>query len=169
VDDKAWRQIKHLFLYIEGPLPPISRKGLKYLVLSSDGGQSSEPFEPCPCDLSYLTHLTIYDCSTEQQLSLMKAYNIGEDLEFTYMSSNPGYAALARTPRLKILSLKNLGINMPLHDCPELRTVQCDVLYSNEHDERRRLQSQDYIVMKSSDFRHITNPFNCDFCQNAQY
>jgi hypothetical protein len=65
---KLGGRIKHLSLYIEGTLPPISCKGLKCLALEGSRDQSRELFEPSPCDLSYLTHLAIYHFSTEQQL-----------------------------------------------------------------------------------------------------
>jgi hypothetical protein len=84
----------------------------------------------------------------------MKAYNIGENLDFMHMDSNPGYAALSRTPKLKRLSLANLGIDiLPLHVCPALQSVQYGALYCEELDEMKRLQSQGYIVMHSIDFR----------------
>jgi hypothetical protein len=161
---KLGDRIEHLRLCIEGTIPPISCKGLKCLVLEASRDQSRELLEPCACDLSYLSRLTIYDLSAEQQLSLMEAYNIGENLEFMYMNSSPGYAALSRTPKLKILSLYRLGIDMPLHVCPALRYV-CQYIYldSNlERDERKRLQSQGYIVMDSVAFYDETNRFICD-------
>jgi hypothetical protein len=144
---KLGDRIQHLRLRIRGTLPPISCRGLKYLVLDGSYDQSREPFEPCPCDLSYLTHLSINAFSTEQQLSLMEAYNIGENLEVMHMDSNPGYAVFSRTPRLKSLSLARVFIDMPLHVCPELRTVKYTTLHSNlERNERARLQSQGYDV-----------------------
>jgi hypothetical protein len=134
---KLGDRIEHLTLYIEGTLPPINCRGLKYRVLQGRCGQSREPFEPCPCDLSRLTHLTIRGFSTEQQLLFMKACNIGENLEFMHMDSNPGHAALARTPRLKSLSLRSRGIDMPPHVCPDLLTI-----YTDSYNERDRPKSQ---------------------------
>jgi hypothetical protein len=157
---KLGDRVKHLSLYIERTLPPISCRGLKYLVLKGSRDQSREPFEPCPCDLSYLTHLSINAFSTEQQLSLMEAYNIGANLEEMHMDSNPGNAALERTPRLKSLGLPRVSIDMPLHFCPELRTI-----YTSLSNESIQLQSQGYTVHSS----YMANMFHCDVCQDDDY
>jgi hypothetical protein len=160
---KLGDRIKHLSLYIKGTHPPISCKGLKCLVLEGSHAQRREPFEPCPCDLSYLTRLAIFGFSTEQQLSLMKAYNIGENLEFKHMDSNPGYPALSRTPKLKSLGSYHLGNDTPLHVCPALRTVRDNTLFYKER-EGERLQSLGYVVMRSIDFLDMADWTNCDFC-----
>jgi len=69
---------------MDGKLPPISCKRLKYLTFEVSPHRR-EPIEPCPCDLSYLSHLQIYTYSGEVELSLMEAYNIGEILEFLHI------------------------------------------------------------------------------------
>ena len=95
---KLGDRIQYLTLYIEvtTTLPPINSKGLKCLALEASGDQSSELSEllPAICPIS-----------------------------LTFLNSNPGYAALSRTPKLKLLHLDNLGIDMPLHGCPALRSV----------------------------------------------
>jgi hypothetical protein len=154
---KIGDRIRHLSLYIERRLPHINCRGLKYLVFKGNYDYSHEHFEHSPCDLSYLTHLRVYGFSAEQQLSLMKSYNIGENLEFMHMDSNPGYAALARTPRLKSLGLKTLGIDMPLHVCPELRTIYI------RFEETNRDQPQGYIVHSI----YKANLSLCDVCHNG--
>jgi hypothetical protein len=80
------RQYVTLHIKATTILPPISCKGLKYLALAASRDQSSELFEPSPCDLSCLTHVSFHGFSTDHQLSLMKAYNIGENLEFMHKS-----------------------------------------------------------------------------------
>jgi len=148
--------MKCLSLSMEGKLPPISCKGLKYLRLDVRG-RRSEPFEPYSCDLSYLTLLELYSYSANLDLSLRKAYNIGENLEFLYLDVPPQSEVFLRTPKLKELGLADLSKSMPLHVCPELRTIQygarAGYLATSERNERKRqLESQGYWLSQNRRF-----------------
>ena len=58
----------------------------------------------CRCDLSYLPGLRLYgSSSSEVELSIMEAYNIGENLEFLHLGSEPYYDVLLRASKLKEL------------------------------------------------------------------
>jgi hypothetical protein len=84
------------------------------------------------------------------------------------MNSNPGYAALSITPKLKSLRLAKLATDMPLHVCPALRSVVYISLRSNlERNERNRLQSQGYIVMYLSEFPQMVNLPFCEVCKHV--
>ena len=100
-----------------------SCKGLKYLRFEGRLG-ICEPFEDCPCDLSYLTHLELDTDYGPLGLSLMEAYNIGENLEFLHLHAYPESEIILRAPKLKELRLADLTISLPLYACPELRTIQ---------------------------------------------
>jgi hypothetical protein len=142
--------IQCLSLSVDHALPPISCKGLKCLSLDVNF-YKIESYESRLCDLSYLTHLQLYSYSTKADLSLMEAYNIGENLKFLRLDASPQPEVLLRAPKLKVLRLHDLRPSMPLHVCPALRIIQCgcgfSTLTTSERDEmKRQLESQGYIV-----------------------
>jgi hypothetical protein len=87
----------------------------------------------------------------------MEAYNIGENLEFLHLEAQPKSEIFLRTAKLKELSLADLRESMPLHVCPELRTIHYGARIANpapsERNERKRLlELQGYIVTSIDDF-----------------
>jgi hypothetical protein len=83
-----------------------------------------EPFEHCPCDLSYLTHLELVGLSSGiVELSIMDAYNIGEQLELLCLDSEPDHEIFLRTPKLKTLGMIDHFSVLP-DVCPMLHMVQ---------------------------------------------
>ena len=78
-------------------------------------------FEQHLCNLSYLVHLQIYYSTVEEQLSIMEAYNIGENSEFLRFVSDPNYEVFLRTPKLKKLRKIDL-VPFPPDVCPILET-----------------------------------------------
>jgi hypothetical protein len=120
--------IQCLALTVKGKLPPISARGLKCLKLTVPWHHGYEPFEHCACDLSYLTHFELYGTSfevpsDEVALSIMEAYNIGENLEFLRLESDPIHEILIRAPKLKELRMNTLFAVSP-DVCPMLQTVR---------------------------------------------
>jgi hypothetical protein len=85
-----------------------SCKGLKYLRFEGRLG-ICEPFEDCPCDLSYLTHLELDTDYGPIDLSVMEAYNIGGNLEFLHLHAYPESEIILRAPKLK--RIKTNGSN----------------------------------------------------------
>jgi hypothetical protein len=166
-----------LTLCVDGKLPPISARGLKCLTLSVLGGPRHEPFEHRPCDLSYLTHLQLCTGSGKLDLSLMGAYNIGENLEFLHLGAPPKPELFLRAPKLKALRLLRLSISMPLHVSPALRAIQCvgilserSTIESNETE--RQLESQGYIVTRIDwlETKCIQENLSvCDVCGESYY
>jgi hypothetical protein len=104
-------------------LPPISARGLKCLKLAVRGRFRPELVEQRLCNLSHLTHLQIDSLSVEEQLPIMETYNIGENLEFLCLRTEPNYNALLRTPKLKELRMNDL-FPFPADVCPILQTVR---------------------------------------------
>jgi hypothetical protein len=151
-------------------VPPISCKGLRYLKLVSD----IYKFEPSesPCGLSYLTHLKLDGFTGEGVLSIMEAYNIGENLELLHLDVTPQSEILSRTPKLKVLRLADLSKSIPLHVCPALRTIQYDWGYVNltrseRNEVRRQLESQGYIVTRVDGSFNIVNRSVCLVCRES--
>ena len=61
--------------------------------------------------------------SSEVELSIMEAYNIGENLEYLRVDSEPNHEIFLRTPKLKKLRMIDLFPVSP-DVCPMLQTVQ---------------------------------------------
>jgi hypothetical protein len=92
---KLGDRIEHLVINVDGNLPLISARRLKLLMVTVCCHRGHEPFEHRGCDLSYLTHLVLYGPpSSEVELSIMEAYNIGENLEYLRADSEANHDIL---------------------------------------------------------------------------
>jgi hypothetical protein len=172
--------IKCLAINVKGNLPPISARGLKCLKFMVDRGHGRESFEHCGCDLSYLTHLELYGSSSgvdsdeaatgEVELSIMEAYNIGENLEILRLESEPNHKVFIRTPKLKELRMIDLFPVSP-DVCPMLQTVRYpDYWDVNENDwkerkldlESRGIEIRRVCDQKSTSVYDMAICFACD-------
>ena len=159
--------IQCLALTVDGKLPPISGRGLKCLRLFVWGRLKHEPFEEHPCDLSYLTHLEIYFSSVAEQLLIMEAYNIGENLEFLSLGSEPSYEVFLRTHKLKDLTMIGFSHFLLKFVCPILHKVY----YGPNHwykDEKWQenmydLESRGITVLEADDVYHRLMFYPCSW------
>ena len=148
---KLGDRIKSLTMDVDGNLPPISARGLKCLMLLTYRQHGHELFECCACDLSSLTHLTLCGSSSgEVELSIMEAYNIGENLEFLHLGcSATNYELFLRSPKLKELRIVDM---FPLHPdiCPTLQMVHyCpDCKYIDKNDRKKSKLISNHEVLR---------------------
>jgi hypothetical protein len=159
---KLGNRITHLSINVDGNLPPIRAKRLKWLKLTVCCYRGHKPFEHRRCDLSYLTHLKLYgSSSSEVELSIMKAYNIGENLEFLSVNSEPNHEIFLTTPKLKRLRMIDI-FSVPPDVCPMLQTVQTvqhsqprGNKYQHERDARKiDLESRGIAVLQVIEALH---------------
>jgi hypothetical protein len=159
--------IQCLALTINGELPPISARGLKCLMLLISGRLKHKPFEQRPGNLSYLTHLQIYESTAKEQVSIMEAYDIGENLEFLRVTSEPNYDVFLRTPKLKEIRMSDL-VPLPLDCCPILQMVGYGSNYEyvdeNEREETKLyLESRGITVLRNNyypDFVEVPSTYD---------
>jgi hypothetical protein len=139
-------------------LAPISARGLKYLKLAVWCRLSPDPFGQRVCNLSHLTHLQIDKSFFEEQLQIMEAYNIGENLEFLRLDTEPNDKVFLRTPKLKELRMIDL-FPLPADVCPILQTVRygpgCESMNEIVREQRKlALESRGVTVLRVDNGPH---------------
>ena len=136
-------------------------------MLLISGRLKHKPFEQRPGNLSYLTHLQIYESTAKEQVSIMEAYDIGENLEFLRVTSEPNYDVFLRTPKLKEIRMSDL-VPLPLDCCPILQMVGYGSNYEyvdeNEREETKLyLESRGITVLRNNyypDFVEVPSTYD---------